>query len=88
MFLVTQLCLLEPIIGKLRATIRHVFSAEHAEDEKLLGADLRLKTHMEILPLGLSKEIHVPRLHQIVYPYLYRPHTIIFMDKRAAVKVQ
>lgn len=57
----------KPVFGELVGTVRHVFPAEHTQRQHLLRRQLRTEVDMKVLAHGLSQEIAVISLHEVVY---------------------
>lgn len=65
-FLVAELCVFIPIIGKFIATIGHIFTTEHAHFQKLFRSKFGLKFRIEILAHGFGELVGIPLLHQVI----------------------
>lgn len=64
--------ILEPLRGKLIATVRHIFPAEHTEREHFLGGKIGTEVRMKLLSFGRNERIPVSSLHAIIYKNSFR----------------
>lgn len=57
----------EPVVGELLPTVGHVFTAEDAEPQHLLGSEFWFEAGGKLLAGGLGEEILISPLHSITY---------------------
>ena len=57
----------KPVFGEFVGTVRHVFPAENTQRQHLLRCQLRTEVGVKVLAHGLSQEIAVISLHEVVY---------------------
>lgn len=72
--LVAELRFFEPFFRKLFSAVCHIFAAENAELQHLLGGQVGLEVGVEVFPHGFGEVVSVTRLHEVIYNCSFLSH--------------
>ena len=66
MFLVTELGIFEPVVGKFVAAVGHVLAAKNAKSQHLFWRQFGLEISVKVSTCGFRQPVGIVLLHQVI----------------------